>query len=186
MRPCRSCRLRRLPPAKISRVCFNPARSRGFLPSELDLTVIAHASRRDIPSCDWHPARRRDRMATRGRHPPRIPVPNQKHPQMPFTARLIVPGVPFGSSFQIPDHWSPSPDDGSKSAAASLQGFDPAAGWGGAFGFLRRYAVLALLGFLLPGAFSFQCLGLHSRGRRSPLGPRLGPAAESLPASSPR
>jgi len=57
----------------ISRVCFNPARSRGFLPSELDLTAIVHASRRDIPSCDWHPARRRDHMATFGRQPPRIP-----------------------------------------------------------------------------------------------------------------
>jgi hypothetical protein len=105
---------------------------------------------------------------------------------MPFTARLIVPDAPFGSPFPIPDHWSPLPDDGSKSVAASLQGFPPAAGWDDAFGFLRGYAVLALLGFLLLGAFSFHCLGLHSRGRRSPLGPRLGPAAASLPASSTR
>jgi hypothetical protein len=59
LRPCRSSRLRRLAPARISRMCFNPARSRGFFPSELDLTTIADASRRDIPSCDWHPACRR-------------------------------------------------------------------------------------------------------------------------------
>lgn len=79
-----------------------------------------------------------------------------------------------------------SPDGGPKSVAASLQGFPPAAGWGGAFGFLRRYAVLALLGFLLPGAFSFHCLGLNSHGLRSPLGPRSGPVTASLPAPSPR
>jgi hypothetical protein len=105
---------------------------------------------------------------------------------MPSLARLIVSDVPFGSPLPIPDHRSPVPDDGSKSVAASLQGFHPAAGWDDAFGFLRRYAILALLGFFLPGAFSFHCLGLHSRGRRSPLGPRLGPAAASLPASSTR
>lgn len=54
LRPCRSCRLRRLAPASVSRVSLNPARSWGSPPSELDLAKIVATSRRDIPSCDWH------------------------------------------------------------------------------------------------------------------------------------
>jgi hypothetical protein len=107
LRPCRSRRLRRLAPAMISRMCFKPARSRGFLPSELDLTAIVHASRRDIPSCDWHPACRRGPKTVCGGCASPDTRADSKHPQMPFTARLIVPGVPCGSSAPIPDHRSP-------------------------------------------------------------------------------
>lgn len=167
-------------------MCFNPARSRGFFPSELDLTAIVDASRRDIPSCDWHPARRRDPKVARGRRPSPDPAPIRGIRRCPARPDRSFPAALAGRRSRSRITETPTPDDGSKSVAASLQGFHPAAGWGGAIGFLRRYAVLALLGFLLPGAFSFHCLGLHSRGRRSPLGPRLGPAAASLPAPSPR
>jgi len=51
-RPCRSCRLRRLAPVAISLV-VSTRRARGVLPSELDTTRIASASRRSLPSCDW-------------------------------------------------------------------------------------------------------------------------------------
>lgn len=187
LRPRRSSRPRRLAPATISRVYFNPTRSWGFFPSELHLTAIVNASRRDIPSCDWHPACRCIHMDASRKASLPGSLADPSHPQMRVTARLTVHDWALtGRRSRSRIIGRLSPDVGPRPDAASLQGFHPAAGWDGAIGFLLRYTDLALLGFLLPGAFSFHCLGLHSRGRRSPLGPRLGPAAASLPASSTR
>jgi hypothetical protein len=51
---------------------------------------------------------------------------------------------------------------GIAAAAASLQGFYPSAGWGHRRRISPRAASLALLGFILPGAFPFPGLGLSA------------------------
>jgi hypothetical protein len=51
---------------------------------------------------------------------------------------------------------------GIAAAAASLQGFHPSAGWGDRRRISPRAASLALLGFILPGAFPFRALGLSA------------------------
>jgi hypothetical protein len=46
---------RRFRPTTVSLVSFQPGTLSGRDPTELDLTEIAIASRRGIPSCDWQP-----------------------------------------------------------------------------------------------------------------------------------
>lgn len=52
---------------------------------------------------------------------------------------------------------------GSSAKAVSLQGFSPSAGWG----YLPLGIALALLGFILPGAFPFQALAFEVDSARS-------------------
>jgi hypothetical protein len=52
---------------------------------------------------------------------------------------------------------------GSSAKAVSLQGFTPSAGWG----FPLVSGALALLGFILPGAFPFQALAYEVDGSLS-------------------
>jgi hypothetical protein len=47
---------------------------------------------------------------------------------------------------------------GISAAAASLQGFKPSAGWGSPSLDFSTCGALALLGFILPGAFPFRAL----------------------------
>jgi hypothetical protein len=67
--------------------------------------------------------------------------------------------------------------------AASLQGFSPSAGWGRRRWISPRAAALALLGFVLPGAFPFRA---SASAATAPLSraTRRNPAASSVAAGA--
>jgi len=69
LRPCRSRRLRRLPPVAISPVCFNRARPRGSSLSEPSRTAIAGPLDPRLPSCDLGECDRHQDPEVPG-HPP--------------------------------------------------------------------------------------------------------------------
>jgi hypothetical protein len=149
--------------------CVSTGRALGVLPSELDLAGIACASRRRFPSCDWLTASRyRSGLPTSGTTSP-VPRP------CPVTFRLRrvarVPGSP------VPRARSPPVPDGG-SGMASLQGFDPPAGWEPASVSPRSGGLLALLGVHPPWGIPLPGLGLLGRRTRpSPFGagPRDAP-----------
>jgi len=97
LRPCRSRRLRRLPPVAISPVCFNRARPRGSSLSEPSRTAVAGPLDPRLPSCDLG---RRDRH--RDPEVPRRPPGNRpvrlsaSGPCMPPRTRRRVTTFPGG------------------------------------------------------------------------------------------
>jgi hypothetical protein len=105
LRPCRSCRLRRLAPVAISPV-FSTGRARGVHPSELDTARIAVASRRSLPSCDWLTRRHgTERLLSFGGT--RLPGPLSG--SIAFRLRRMT-RWPSGASFEVPcvpDHRRP-------------------------------------------------------------------------------
>jgi hypothetical protein len=180
--------------------CISTGRALGVLPSELDLAVIAYASRRRIPSCD------------------RLPVPASAPPCGGYgLTRPRCPPLPFRSGSRARFRVSHTRVRRSRLSprAASLQGFPPrgpslpttsrpssapyrrtsslrafrlfATGPLPVGACLRRVspsnAALALLGFSLPEAFSIPCLG-PAGGAVTPRGvARLRPARPlSVPA----
>jgi len=142
---------------------FQPGALTGFLPSKRDLTGIVRVSRPDIPSCDWqssYPCRLDFR--------PSAVVP-PRHPTSPRHARRRVSvghpatGQPFGGHRTVPVHRATRDRrhvHAFRRDEASLQGFDPPAGWDTVSRISPIRGDLAFLGFLLPGAFPFPALDL--------------------------
>jgi hypothetical protein len=129
-----------------SLVSFQPSASTGHSPSEHDMTEIAATSRCCFPSCDWQPDRCNRHKACFFCTHPRLAVPKtcSSNNQLGRPSR-----TPVLLRFRR---------IGISARAASLQGFLPSAGWGSPPPDFSTCGTLALLGFILSGAFPFRAL----------------------------
>jgi hypothetical protein len=165
--------------------CVSTGRARGVHPSELDTAKIACVSRRSLPSCDWRcgatlpngPAARRTRL------------PGPVSGSVAFRLQRMTrwsSGAPRGVPC-VPDRRRPVDDHRHIRTAGPVRprfrGFLPSSRWDAESASLRSDGTLALLGFLLPGAFPFPALAC------SVTAPTVRPSASALaatPGSRPR
>jgi len=141
---------RRLTPSTNSLVSFQPGALSGRHPSELYLTEIAVASRRASPLAISEPTARQTLGLLFPRTSPKIGCRKDVAPRIGHL-RPIPPWIDGAWRFRR---------IGIAAAAASLQGFHPSAGWGTPSPDFSACGALALLGFILPGAFPFPSLSL--------------------------
>jgi hypothetical protein len=169
-------RLDALLPARPPR-CVSTGRALGVLPSELHLAVIASASRRRIPSCDWLPDPRLHRLsaATGSPVPGALPFPfglvrasGSRCPTRRIrrsrldAARGLASGVFSPRSFASGRLSAPSAPFRRASSLRHLAVSSRSGPLPVGAGHRRvspSTTALALLGFSLPEAFPIPCLG---------------------------